>query len=402
MALLPRRHSEPPFAVTGDLRKVYDSISFRSAFAALNGAIGSRQRLIVLTGEPGSGKTMLLRAAHKAHARNRHAAFMRRGDAADDMLVSVLVELQAARIPAEREARMRELALRLAQRPSPAVLFVDDAHLLSDQNLGEVAAFASWRDGDTDILQIVLAGPPTLKEQLGRRGFVEIERPATSVVRLGPLLRAELAHYVAHHLALARHRRVFFSAGALDRLLFHSHGIPLHVNLLCASVLTSRKTHVDAADIDAAAFINRMGAAAHQDSRQPPPKASAIAHKPGPGFLHPGSKRMSALRRGAAAMVGFAGISVGAAYLRTYEPLIRLDQIDVSQVRSIGGTLAQSWPAELGRPRVMTAQLIPAVTAGESEPAAIGSSDPPPSNQAEETGQAEEVEQPASRSVAAR
>jgi hypothetical protein len=194
-------------------------------------------------------------------------------------------------------------------------------------------------------------------------------------VRLGPLLRCELAEYIAHHLALARHRPVFFSASALDRLLLHSRGIPLQVNLLCACALTGRKTHIGAVEIDAAAFASRTASpAADQGACPALLDAPQTTARRGVGSIPiRGGKRGPRARLGAAAIAGVAGVSFGVAYLHSYDPgLIRLDQIDFARITSIGA--AQSRLVDLVWPGVAAVRSIPVVQTAEAETAR---SDPP-------------------------
>jgi type II secretory pathway predicted ATPase ExeA len=250
----PSRRNGQPFAITAEPSAVFESTAFRSAYLALTNAIAVRAGLILLIGEAGSGKTVLLRTLGDAHARGGRTTFLRYAAADGDLLASLLKELQLAAPPGDRKARLHALVDELARRPGPALLLIDEGDALSHAQFAEMAALAAWRRGETDSLQIVVAGRPELKGRLDDAALAPVARQVLVTTRLGALLPQEIGLYVAHQMRRGRSTRPSFAPAALDRLYMHSRGVPLKINLLCTCALAQKKIlRVEPAHIDAAA-----------------------------------------------------------------------------------------------------------------------------------------------------
>ena len=297
-----------PFAITAHPRVAFESTAFRAAFLALTNAIAMRAGLVVLIGEAGCGKTVLLRTLRDAHARGNCPVFVRHAVATDELLPSLLKELHIVAIPADRDGRLQVLAERLTQRRGPALLLVDEGDMLSRHELAELAALAAWRRGEPDGVQVVLAGRPALAERLRQQRFADIARQVFVTTHLGPLLRQEIGHYIAHHLALGRCGDVSFDAMALDRLYMHSQGIPFSINLLGKSVLERGRQRIEARHVDAAAHVCGLA---------PNPSGDAITtagtHQPVAPRRAPG--RMLRVGYRSSVLAGFAGLAFATAHL---------------------------------------------------------------------------------------
>ena len=289
LALSSHRYGQP-FAIAADPRAAFESTAFRSAFLALVNAIAVRAGLTLLVGDPGCGKTMLLRTLRDAHARGNRPTFLRHATAPGDLLAALLAELGLDAIPADRESRLQALAECLAQRPGPALLLVDEGDELSQHQFTELSKLAEWRRSEPDNLQIVIAGRSDMKERIERqlRGAGGRQCPATT--RMGPLLRQEIGHYVAHHLALGR-SPVSFDALALDRLYTHTQGLPLKINLLCICALRRKTRRIEAADIDAAAqFCGLIPAPLNGAAAAARPRRRSAIRRAGSRILRLGSR----------------------------------------------------------------------------------------------------------------
>lgn len=319
-AWLSSRRSDPPFAISADPRIAFDSTSFRSAFLGLTEAIAVRAGLILLLGEAGSGKTVLLRAVQRAHARSNSPTFFCNARATRNMLPTLLGSLHAPSIPADRESQLQLLAACLARHPAPAVLLIDEADDLSNPLLRDLATLAAWRRGQPDSLQIVLAARPEIGQRLQRADLSDVDRQIIATIHLRGLRPQELAYYVAHHLAIGGRGNVSFEPAALDKLFLYSQGNPIKVNLLCTYALASEKKRIEAAQIEMLAASCGLA-------------TGSTAGRPMVGRLgEPGSirlsmnrsgdvRRLSRRRRGiqlayrAAAIAGVAGVGFGVIHL---------------------------------------------------------------------------------------
>lgn len=192
---------------------VFDSTALRSAMLAATEALSHGIALVVIVGEPGCGKSVLLHVLERT--------LSERGVA-------------TARHP-------------LMQSDSPpAVLLVDDADLADDAGLQ--AILAAGRP-----IQLVLAGDHALSARL-RRHFPRQFARAT-IVRMGGLLRQEVEQFIALRARDAKARDVRFEQAAFDRAFALSRGLPGPLDTLCLCARATGRRQIDVVAIDAAAGL---------------------------------------------------------------------------------------------------------------------------------------------------
>ena len=177
------------------------------ATARITWLVGERA-LGVVTGEVGAGKTVAVRAAAHALDRTRYQviyvpnpAFGTRG------LYVAIVSALGANPRFHKAEVMRQaaelLAAEEAERHRRVVLVVDEAHLLSPEQLEELRLLTNADLDAASPFAGILVGQPTLARRLRLGAFAALDQRIATRFTLKPMDLAESAAYLRHHLALA-------------------------------------------------------------------------------------------------------------------------------------------------------------------------------------------------------
>jgi type II secretory pathway predicted ATPase ExeA len=162
----------------------------------------------VLCGEVGAGKTVAVRAAVATLDTTRHhliyvpnPAFGTRG------LYVAIVSALGANPRFHKAEVMRQaaelLAAEEAERHRRVVLVVDEAHLLSPEQLEELRLLTNADLDAASPFAGILVGQPTLARRLRLGAFAALDQRIATRFTLKPMDLAESAAYLRHHLALA-------------------------------------------------------------------------------------------------------------------------------------------------------------------------------------------------------
>lgn len=237
---------EKPFSLSADPRFLYKSRTHAPVFDALRSGIRRREGIIVLTGEPGTGKTTLCKSVLEALDRKTFCTFVPDPFVSrEDLLKMLLIEfgvmsvddLKSGRLHAatrpELSYPLYDFLKSLVPLQAYAVLILDEAQNLTPQLLEEIRILADL-EGPEKLVQLVLVGQPELHDKLMDPAMRQVEQRISVRCSLEALEPEALSGYLAHRLAVAGGGtdRVEFQPDALDVLYHASKGNPRVVNLL--------------------------------------------------------------------------------------------------------------------------------------------------------------------------
>jgi type II secretory pathway predicted ATPase ExeA len=251
---------ERPFHVTSDPSFLYAGATHQDALARLLAASRAREAFIALTGEPGTGKTTLLRRViQDLEAAGVRVVSCHVAETFDEMTTSLCQHLDIPIVGDAPAHRLDTLRAYLAAEDATGVLVVvaiDEAQFLSPEVLTGLRALTHLGSSPARQLQVLLAGYPQLQEMLD---LTIPDGPATRVA-LAPLSIDEVEPYVQWRLRRAgAERSDLFSPEALDRVALYAQGLPRLINMICDAALTHsyqcRETTVSAASVDEAAGV---------------------------------------------------------------------------------------------------------------------------------------------------
>jgi type II secretory pathway predicted ATPase ExeA len=232
---------EKPFRKTPDPRYLFLNDTYEEALERLLFAV-EEMELALLTGEVGSGKTLLTRAlVDKVGEKYEVGMILNPRLSPRQFLRTAASELGVAspRFHAsDLLEQIHERLLELDGAGRAALLIVDEAHLIPGKpTFEEIRLLTNFQLDDRNLIAIVLVGQPELRERLRHRAYRALTQRIGAVFQLRPLAASDTVAYVAHRLAVAGASREIFSPAAVARLHAAAAGIPRVVNHLATQAL---------------------------------------------------------------------------------------------------------------------------------------------------------------------
>jgi general secretion pathway protein A len=232
--------TEKPFAITPDPRYLFLSERHAEALAHLAYGIQEAGGFVQLTGEVGTGKTMVVRSLLQQLPANCDMALILNPRITPaEFLLAICDELHVS-VPEKLSSSVKGLVDLLTRFLLDAhshgrrvVVMVDEAQNLSPDVLEQVRLLTNLETATQKLLQIILVGQPELREVLGRSDLRQLAQRITGRYHLEALTRTESIAYVRHRLRVAGATTDVFTAGALREIHRLSGGIPRIINVVC-------------------------------------------------------------------------------------------------------------------------------------------------------------------------
>jgi general secretion pathway protein A len=237
---------QPAFSPTPDPRFLWLSETHEEGLAALRYGIARRKGFILLTGGIGAGKTTLLRAVLRGISEGAGAAaatlvVSMAGLSSPELLKLIAAELGLRVGPngaADLFTALRALLLARHRSGRQTVLIVDEAQNLLPGALEQLGQLSNPEAGAEEPLQVVLTGPPELRDKLAQPGLRQLRRQIAVDYHVDPLQPGEIGSYLRHRIEVAggSYEEVFESGADLAFAAF-CYGCPRLINLLADRVL---------------------------------------------------------------------------------------------------------------------------------------------------------------------
>jgi general secretion pathway protein A len=236
--------TEKPFAITPDPRYLYLSERHAEALAHLSYGIQEAGGFVQLTGEVGTGKTMIVRSLLQQLPANCDMALILNPRVTPpEFLLAICDELHVpVAEPLTNSVKalvdlLTGFLLDAHSRSRRVVLMVDEAQNLSPDVLEQVRLLTNLETATHKLMQIILVGQPELREVLGRTELRQLAQRITGRYHLEALSRPETIAYIKHRLRVAGATADVFTPGALREVHRVSGGIPRIINVVCDRAL---------------------------------------------------------------------------------------------------------------------------------------------------------------------
>jgi len=228
-----------PFGVSPDPDFLYMTPAVREALASLSYALYSRQGIVTLTGEVGTGKTTIINKLMRWLQRMHYAsalifnARLSVTDFFDVLLADFGIDCES-REKGQRLLKLNDWLLQHARLGQTAVVIVDEAQGLSAELLEELRLLTNLETHTHKLLQIVLSGQPELDAKLRDPELRQLRQRIMVRCTTRPLNAEEAHEYVKERLRRAGANNMpIFSEEALQAIWRYSGGIPRSINMLC-------------------------------------------------------------------------------------------------------------------------------------------------------------------------
>lgn len=232
---------QPPFGVTPDPRFFYMNTAYRDALAEVAHGITAKKGLMLLTGEVGTGKTILLRKLMRDLDTVKFI-FVSFSHVISDRFLDVVssnLGLEKKKTKVDMSQELTKYLLQRATDGQVVALLVDEAQNASDRGFETLCALSNLETDDEKLLQIVLVGQPELIIKLDKPSLRQVkQRVAIQHTVTGLQTKSEIDHYIRHRLNVVGYNGPeIFTQEALDAIWDYSGGTPRLVNILCDNSL---------------------------------------------------------------------------------------------------------------------------------------------------------------------
>ncbi|HEU4351032.1 MAG TPA: AAA family ATPase [Burkholderiales bacterium] len=239
--------SEPPFRITPHTDFFFDGADRGATLEALIYAVLHDEGIVKVSGEVGSGKTMLCRVLMERLPQHVASIYLATPSLArDEILHAIADDLELKLSPERRSVALRELQehlIALYGTGRRVVILIDEAHAMPEDTLEQVRLLCNLESNRHKLLQIVLFGQPELDETLVKPALRQLRDRITHAFRMRPLAVPEVAKYLSFRMRAAGYRGPeVFTPRALRLIARTSGGLTRRINILADKSLLAAYT----------------------------------------------------------------------------------------------------------------------------------------------------------------
>ena len=272
---------EAPFRITPHTEFFFAGANRGATLEGLLYAITAGEGLVKVTGEVGSGKTMLCRVLIERLPKSVETVYLAVPSLTrDEMLASIATDLGLETAGASTHKLMRALQEKLIELHTAgrqAVALIDEAHAMPLATLEEIRLLSNLETGTQKLLQIVLFGQPELEAHLALPNMRQLKERITHSFALAPLPPRDIRDYIDFRLRAAGYRGPdLFGPEALRVIAEASEGLTRRINIYADKTLLAAfaaGTHTVSADHARAAVSDTQIVMARRES----PRRLALA-----------------------------------------------------------------------------------------------------------------------------
>jgi type II secretory pathway predicted ATPase ExeA/septal ring-binding cell division protein DamX len=247
---------EAPFRITPHTEFFFAGANRGATLEALVYAVTAGEGMVKVTGEVGSGKTMLCRVLMERLPETVETIYLAVPSLSrDEMLAAIASDLEIDTTGANTTRLVKALQERLVEihaNGKQVVALIDEAHAMPLATLEEIRLLSNLETNKEKLLQIVLFGQPELDQHLSLPNMRQLKERITHSFTLGPLPPREVDEYIRFRLRAAGYRGPdLFGPEALRIITDASEGLTRRINIYADKTLLAAfaaGTHTVSAD----------------------------------------------------------------------------------------------------------------------------------------------------------
>lgn len=233
---------EAPFRITPHTEFFFSGANRGATLEALVYAITAGEGMVKVTGEVGSGKTMLCRVLMERLPEKVETIYLAVPSLSrDEMLAAIASELGLETVGANTTQLVRALQERLVAihaEGRQVVALIDEAHAMPLATLEEIRLLSNLETSKEKLLQIVLFGQPELDQHLALPNMRQLKERITHSFMLGPLPPRDVDEYLRFRLRQAGYRGPdLFGPETLRIITEASEGLTRRINIYADKTL---------------------------------------------------------------------------------------------------------------------------------------------------------------------
>ncbi|MBA4348647.1 MAG: AAA family ATPase [Thermodesulfovibrio sp.] len=233
--------SEDPFRLTPDPYYYYPSEEHNEILSSLNYAVEQKEGFFLATGEPGTGKTTILKVfIDNWKDKAEIALIMTPGLTPEEFLMVVLDDLNVRFTNTNKNEIMksfRNFLIQSSMAGKRVIIIVDEVQDLPDATLEELRLLSNLETEREKLLQIVLIGQPEFRTKLLQDEFRQIHQRIAVKVALRPLTGRGTSDYINYRLIKGGKGSINFDEKAKRLIHRFSNGIPRLINIISSRAM---------------------------------------------------------------------------------------------------------------------------------------------------------------------
>jgi MSHA biogenesis protein MshM len=234
---------ELPFTLTPNTQYFFGLPSHKEAIEVLTTALDAGEGFIKVTGEVGTGKTLICRKLLNELDKNFVSAYIPNPYLSPIELRKAVaselnVELSDGGDQQEFTQRIQKRLIEIRKSKRSAVLIIDEAQALPDESIEALRLMTNLETESQKLLQVVLFGQPELNDKIAQPELRQLRQRITFSYNLQQMDTDQIYQYVRHRLRVAGHSgKEVFGMPVCKALKIASQGTPRVVNILAHKAL---------------------------------------------------------------------------------------------------------------------------------------------------------------------
>lgn len=232
---------DDPFRLTPDPEYFFPSQEHNEILNSLNYAIEQKEGFSLVVGQPGTGKTTILRILIDHWKDKAEIALVMTPRLMPEEFLQAILEDLNIRLGGKSKNEMlkafRDILVTHSTVGRRIIVIVDEAQNVPDETIEELRLLSNLETEKEKLLQIILMGQPELQKKLSAAHLKQLDQRITIRAVLKPLTRSETSDYINFRLIKAGKGTIVFDEESRKRIYGMSKGIPRVINLIASRSL---------------------------------------------------------------------------------------------------------------------------------------------------------------------